>query len=176
MAIELVSFDTLKPLLDLNDTEKDYPDLTLIQESVVTSLEDHTHRTFSEDNYEEELFTGGMPTKMIPLLAIPISSITEVTIDGEVTDDYEIRNYGIEMGRTITNQTVKVTYAGGIIDVPAGLERAARLQTMYEYQHKTSIGLEIVSTPGGTITKPEVGMLKEVKKLLQKHMHPYPTF
>jgi hypothetical protein len=80
------------------------------------------------------------------------------------------------MNSTITNQTVKVTYTGGIIDVPAGLERAARLQTMYEYQNKTSIGLETVSTPGGTIIKPEVGMLKEVEKLLQKHMHPFPTF
>ena len=175
MAIELVGFDKLAPVIPLNSAEATYPDLTIIQESVVSQFEDHTNRTFTEDNYEEELFVG-MSSKMIPLKAIPVSEVTEVTIDDVVTTDYNIRPYGVELGYKVQNQTVKVTYAGGLATVPKSLERAALLQTTYEYQHKNSIGLEIVSTPGGTITKPEVGMLKEVKKILNAYMHPYPEF
>ena len=176
MAIELVSFDDLKDLLGLNKTEGDYADLAIIQPSVVSAFESHTRRVFTEDDYEEELFVGPLSTKMIPLKGLPINAITEVTIDDVVTESYKISVYGAELDTKVKNQVVKVKYNGGLSSVPRSLNRAALLQTAYEYQNKNSIGLEVVSSPGGNIVKPQVGMLKEVEKLLNEHIHPFPEF
>lgn len=176
MAIELVSFDDLKDLLGLSKTEADYDDLAIIQPSVVYMFESHCRRTFAQDDYIEELFIGPLPTKMIPLKGISINTVTEVTIDDVATESYKISAYGVELDTKVQNQVVKVTYNGGLSVVPKSLNRAALLQTAYEYQNKTSIGLEIVSSPGGNISKPQIGMLKEVEKLLDEHIHPYPAF
>ena len=59
-----------------------------------------------------------------------------------------------------------ITYTGGLTVVPAELTRAALLQTVYEYQNKDSVGLENISNQGGSVTKPEIGLLKEVKQIL----------
>lgn len=178
MAIELISFDDLNIFLGLSNTktEVDYPDLTLIQESVVDMFQDYTNRTFELDSYVETRETGDTPTKMIKLEAVPVTEVTEVLIDGVATTDYKVKSYGIELGAKINNLDVQVAYSGGIEEVPGNLKRAALLQTVYEYQNKTSVGIEFVSTDGGSLTKPELGMLKEVKRLLGSIQHPYPVF
>ena len=175
MAIELISFADLDIMLDLGKTEAEYPDLTLIQESVVDAFEDYTRRTFEELTYSESKFMYSK-TKMIPLNAIPVTSVSLVTIDDEVTTDFNIRPYGIELGAKVENAEVNVTYIGGITIVPGNLKRAALLQTVYEYQNKDSIGIQTVSTEGGTTTKPELGLLREVKRLLNSFTHPFPVF
>ena len=92
------------------------------------------------------------------------------------TESYKKSAYGIQMNYSIENQVVKVSYSGGLEEVPAALNRAALLQTAYEYQNKHSIGLEVVNSPGGSVVKPQVGMLKEVEKLLSEFIHPFPAF
>lgn len=175
MAIELVSFDDLDTYLDLAKEESGYPDLTLIQESVVAAIERHLNRELELDTRTETNFIYSATT-MIPVKALPIVSITSVTIDGDTTTEYKKRSYGIQLDLCTDNSEVIVTYEGGIEDVPSAIKRAALLQTVYEYQNKDSIGIENVSTEGGSITKPELGLLKEVKMLLQKHKHPFIDF
>ena len=171
MAIELVPFDKLKSLLELEDNEADYPALTLIQESVVAAFEAYTGRVFTEDKYTNSVDII-FPSKMVSLNAIPVNTITEVTVDGIVMTDYKIRLYGIELGSPVDNRTVEVSYRGGLKEVPASLERAALLQTTYEYQNSTHIGAKLVSTEGGTVTLPELNLLKVVKGILKSYMHP----
>lgn len=178
MAIELVDFEELKVMLGLSasKSESDYPDLTLIQESVVNMFESFTGRFFTEDKYIEQKFIGCSKTKMIPLKGVPIKSISSVTIDGVLTPDYKIKGYGIELSFPVTDVEIEVVYTGGITEVIGSLHRAALLQTVYEYQNKDSIGIQTTSTNGGTVTKPELGMLKEVAKLLAPLKHPFPVF
>lgn len=171
MAKELVSFADLKILLGLLKTEVDYPQLTLIQESVADAIEEYTGRTF-ESNVYQETVTPLSPSKMIPLKAVPVSSITSVTVDGNAWADFKIREYGIELGSTVDNQEIIVTYVGGLVGVVTGvLNRAALLQTTYEYQNKDNIGASFVTNEGGSVTVPEIGLLKEVRRLLKNERH-----
>lgn len=174
--MELVSFDDLKSILDINKTEAEYPDLEIIKDSVKAMFEDYTNRIFDEDKYTQNFYPQGMTTKMIPLDAIPVKSVSSVLINGAAITSYKIRNYGLELNSSVSDCDIEVIYTGGIETAPKGMNRAALLQTVYEYQNKHSIGLEIVSNDGGSITKPELGMLKEVKTLLKSEIHPFPRF
>lgn len=174
--MELVSFEQLKAILGLSKTESDYADLEIIKESVVSMFEDYTHRKFNEDSYSESIYTNSINTAMIQCNAIPIKSVSSVLIDGVETTAYKITQYGIELSSKVADAKVDVNYIGGIETVPGNLNRAALLQTAYEYQNKNSIGIEVVSTEGGSVVKPELGMLKEVKTLLNSLIHPFPRF
>lgn len=170
MAKELVSFDDLKILLGLTKTEADYQQLTLIQESVADAIEEYCGRTFESDTYQETV-TPISPSKMIPLKAIPVSSITSITIAGNDSTDFKIRAYGVELGSTVDNQEIIITYVGGLETVTPSLKRAALLQTTYEYQNKDNIGASFVTNEGGSVTVPEIGLLKEVRRLLKNERH-----
>lgn len=174
--MELVTFEQLSAILGLSKTEDDYDDLEIIKESVADMFEDYTHRKFDEDTYSESFYTGPINTAMVPLDAIPIDSVSSVLIDDIETTAYKIMPYGIELSSKVTDAKIDVTYTGGIETVPGNLNRAALLQTVYEYQNKHSIGIEVVSTEGGSVVKPELGMLKEVKSLLNSLIHPFPRF
>lgn len=171
MAIELVEFEKLKTLLQLDKTEADYPTLTLIQESVVAAFEEFTGRTLTEDKYSESVFVLS-PSKMIPVKALPIKVITSITVDGVLTTNYKIREYGVELGSKVDNVTLDIAYTGGLAEVPKGLERAALLQTAYEYQNSDHIGAKLVSSEGGSVTLPELNLLKVVKGILKNYRHP----
>jgi len=174
--MELVSFDDLNAILELGKEESTYTDLEVIKNSVKAMFEDYTSRVFDEDKYTENFYPQGMETKMIPLDATPVKSVSSVLINGAATTAYKITNYGLELSSKVSDVDIVVTYTGGIETAPKGMNRAALLQTIYEYQNKHSIGLEIVSGDGGTVTKPELGMLKEVKTLLKSEIHPFPRF
>lgn len=172
MALELVTFEELAPILDLEKLEVDYPDLAVIQELVKEAFEIHTKRIFKFDNHVEKLFIDSR-TKFVKLPAIPVDSITSVSIDGQLTEGYTVQAYGLKLDCSVTDQEIIVDYKGGLAKTLSGLHRAALLQVIYEYQNKDSIGLETVSTEGGTVTKPELGLLKETKKLLKSFIHPF---
>lgn len=174
--MELVSFEQLSAILGLSKDESDYADLEIIKESVVAMFEDYTHRKFDEDSYSESVYTGPVNTAMVPLDAIPVKNVSSVTIDDVETTAYKITTYGIELASKVTNSKIDISYVGGIETVPGNLNRAALLQTVYEYQNKNSIGIEVVSNQGGSVVKPELGMLKEVKSLLNSLIHPFPRF
>lgn len=174
--INLVSFDDLKAILGLEKDETDYPALTVIKNSVVAMFEDFTHRSFKFTIHEEQSYVYSK-TKMIPLKALPISKINSINLDGTPITDYKITPYGLELAASVEGGTITTNYEGGITgSIPSNLNRAALLQTAYEYQNSDSIGQQTVSTEGGTITKSELGMLKEVKVLLQSAVHPFPHF
>ena len=73
---------------------------------------------------------------------------------------------------SLTNAKVVIVYTGGITIVPDAMARAALLQTAYEFQSKDQIGAESVTTDGGSVSRPALGLLKEVKRNLEKYKHP----
>jgi hypothetical protein len=173
MAIEIVTFDELKTFLGLEGTtEAEYPALTQIKTMVTGLFEDYTGRIFARDDYTETLIMNSIGTRMISLKAIPILTVASVTINGVVTTDYEIKDFGLELGYKVKDATIEVTYRGGIVNIPRNLNRAAVIQCAYEFQHKDSVGLQTFTTDGGSVIKNESGMLKQVEKLLQSELHP----
>jgi hypothetical protein len=52
------------------------------------------------------------------------------------------------------------------------MNRAALLQVAHEFQRKERIGSDSISTEGGTVTYPQLGLLAEVKKRLNQYIHP----
>lgn len=169
--MDLVTFDELKAFLALGGVEGDYTDLSWIKDSVVGLFEDYTQRTFASDDYTEEQYFGDYKIAMIPLRAVPVASVTSVLIDDVETTDYKITGYGIKLGYTVSDVNVKVIYTGGLTSVPNMLNRAALMQTVFEYRNKASIGQPTYITDGGSIVR-ETGMLKEVELLLKSVVHP----
>ena len=56
--------------------------------------------------------------------------------------------------------------------MPPALSRAAMLQTAYEFQGIDHVAASSVQSEGGSIERPELGLLKEAKKLVVKLVHP----
>ena len=180
MSIELVSYANLRSLLDLeNAAITDYPALNVLRDSVTSAFEAYTGRLFESKARTETIRIGYPGTQMLRLDGIPISAVASLTVTVSETtetytdhDDYEITAYGLKLLSNVSNCTIAITYTGGISTVPDNLERAALIQTAYEFQAKDQIGSESVTTEGGTISRPALGLLKEVKRLLDQNMHP----
>jgi len=180
MAIELVSYASLKALLTLEDALiTDYPALNLIRTSVTSAIEEYLDRSLEEIERTETVYIGGFATKMIRLPGIPVASVSSVTVtiagESETYDEneeFEITEYGIRLLVALSNAKVVIVYTGGISVVPGVIERAALLQTAYEFQSKDQIGAESVTTSGGSVSRPALGLLKEVKRMLNNEKHP----
>jgi len=180
MSIELVSYADLKSLLDLEDAAiTDYPALDVLRGSVTSAFEAYTGRLLEPIARTKSIYVGQQSTAMIRLDAIPISSVASLTVtiagDAETyteNDDYEIAEYGLRLYSGVKNAVVAITYTGGITTVPDTMNRAALLQIAYEFQSKDQIGAESVSTEGGAVQRPALGLLKEVKRLLNPSFHP----
>lgn len=172
MAIELVTYADLKALLNLDKTLiTDYPALNLLRDSVISAIETYTGRLLeSKERTEVGYLTS---SAMIALPAIPITEVDTLTIEGVVSEEYEITAYGLILTGTFdSNDIFSVVYTGGITTVPDALKRAALLQIAYEFQNKDHIGAESVTTDGGTVNRPALGLLKEVRRLLDSYKHP----
>lgn len=170
--MDLVTYDDLKALLKLAGSDiSEYPELELIRDSVKSAIENFIGRELESTERTESFYLSSQ-SQMIKLSAIPISEISELTIDG--TDaDYTITRYGILLDAIPDlNGLFSCTYTGGYNTIPSDISRAALLQTAYEFQGKTHIGVETISNEGGSVTRPELGLLKEVKRLLQPYKHP----
>lgn len=179
MAIELVKYSTLKALLGLSkDSISEYPALGVIRESVTYAIEDYLGRDLEKAKRTVEIFVEDSPTQMISLRAIPINTVTSVTISDFNTNtpyvetEYSIADYGIRLNTKICNAKITIVYNGGLSNVPSNIHRAALLQTAYEWQAKDQIGAESVSTEGGMVSRPPLGLLKEVKERLNAQKHP----
>lgn len=181
MAIELVSYTDLERLLDLGGgVISEYPALAVIRDGVVSAIEEYLGRSLEKIEYTETSFQGNVPSKMIKLDAIPVASVSSVTLTyaGDDTvltsNDYEITGYGLRLYAKVQNCKIVVVYTGGweSADVPAAVSRAALLQTAYEFQSKEQIGAESVSTEGGSVSRPALGLIKEVKRMLNRYKHP----
>ena len=180
MTIELVTYAKLKALLDLEDAAiTDYPALDLLRDSVVSAFEEYTGRLLESVERSKTIYIGALGTHQLSLEAIPVTAVSSLVVtvseDDETYtehDDYEIAGYGLRLLGKVSNCSIAITYTGGISDVPDNLARAALLQTAYEFQSKDHIGAKSVSTEGGSISRPALGLLKEVKRLLDRSKHP----
>lgn len=178
MAVELASFADVKALLTLKEASSaSYPKFTLIAAQVQAAIAAYIGRTLDSATVTESYIVGLDYVRLIPLKQIPISAVTTVSIDGDVTTDYKTSPWGIRLGSQFNEVTVAVTYLGGFTTspdtVPAAMKRAAVLQVAYEMQSSEQIGAISVSTDGGLVSRPELGFLKEVKRLLAPFKHPY---
>ena len=180
MAIELVSYDDLKALLNLEDAAiTDYPALELLRSSVTSAVEEEIGRLLESMERTETIYIGSRKRSMISLPAIPVTAVSSVTVtigtDSETYDEneeYEISEYGLKLSVSLSNAKMIVVYTGGISVVPDAMARAALMQVAYEFQGKDQIGSSSVSTEGGSVQRPELGLLKEVMRMLNRFKHP----
>jgi len=180
MAIELVTFADLKAFLDLESAAiTDYPALNIIRSSATFAIEEYLGRLLESKERTETIYIGSYKTSMIKLPAIPITAISSVTVtigsDSETYDEheeYEITDYGLKLFTTLMNAKIVVVYTGGITTVPDVMNRAALLQTIFEFQAKDQVGAESVSSTGGSVSRPVLGLLKEVRRMLNSEKHP----
>ena len=189
MAHELVTFDDLKKALELEKkTIQEYPVLEILKPSIEAAVENFLGRELEYKERTEPVQMGMAHSKMVPLKALPVASVSAVTAtDGygnqeSLThlEDFRITNWGIRLFSAYRDKDLAVTYLGGFATpatgstpaIPADITRAALLQTVYEYEKSPNLGASTVSTEGGSTRYPELGLLKHVKELLQKHIHP----
>lgn len=173
MSKPLVKFEDLKALLDLEkDSLTDYPALAVIMDSVQSGLESYTGRILAGEDKVTQTGIEMFSTRYLYLKALPIKSVTSVTVGGVATTDYTVTSYGLKLGRTAADDSDwSVEYVGGFDEIPGELIRAALIQTGYEYQTKEHIGAEQVSTDGGSVQTPALALLSEVKKRLDPFVH-----
>jgi len=178
--IDLVSYEELKTLLGLDgDTIADYPELELLRTSVLAAIESHIGRKLTQEERIETIYIGSNPTSIISLPAIPIISVSSVVASFFGTDqtmtensDYIVDSFGIRLLYKIRTAKITITYTGGLTATTGNLKRAALMQTAYEYQGKEQIGASYTSNEGGSVTRPELSLLKEVKRVLSPEIHP----
>jgi hypothetical protein len=172
----LTDFDTMKALLDLDGDEAGYPQLSFVMTSVDAAIQNHLKRELEEDSRTETRFLNGV-SRMLPLSGLPVVSVESVVIDDEVVDPsrYKKAVYGLEFNYMPDGLTV-VTYKGGVDEIHRDIKRAAELQVAYEYQNIDHVGAETVSNEGGSVSRPALGLLKEVIRMLNPHVHPMGAF
>lgn len=181
MAVELVSYADLKNLLGLTEAAiSGYPALDVLNTSVQYAIEKYLGRELEKGDKTETIFIGQSPSQMISLKALPIASIASVTITqaqvatSYVATDYDVVDYGLKMVSKFSNAKIVIAYNGGYesADIPTNINRAALMQIAYEWQAKDQIGAQSVSTEGGFVKRPELELLKEVKRMLNGEKHP----
>jgi len=183
MAFELVTYTELRGVLELKSpTIQEYKPLQVLKASVEKAIENFIGRELESKARTEVVHLSPMGTKMVPLKGLPIASVATVTVTdayGNIETlteqtDFSIAAFGLRIFSKIKDAQVSVTYTGGYAqaDLPAAISRAALMQTVYEYKKAPHLGAETVTTEGGTIAYPELGLLKHVKELLFLHTHP----
>ena len=162
----------LKPFLDLDsDTIDEVTGLSGIADSAHSAIETYIGRLVSS-SLSTRTDTGNemSKTRFLFLEYFPISSVTSVTIDGTEVDSssYVVRPFGIELktGTTSGVDWTVVYEAGYDGTVDPQLIRAELLQVSYEYQSKDNVGASSVSNEGGSVQRPAIGLLSEVKRIL----------
>ena len=179
MTIELVTYATLKAFLELDkEAITDYPALEIIRDDVTDAIEEYIGRLLEQIERTETKFVGATPSQMIYLPGIPIITIGSVNITQAqvvttiTSSDYEITDYGIKLDSKIKNSKIVIVYTGGELTSTRKITRAALRQIIYEWQSKDQMGALSTSTEGGFVSRPELGLLKEVQRMLNSSKHP----
>lgn len=171
----LYSFTDLKKILDLENTSlSDYPALEVLADGVEARIEEYLGSLIILAD-RTETYRVKRQTKLIPLNAVPIDSVSSVLLDGVVvsSDDYYIDTYGIQLEYSVSSGLFSVTYIGGYRAAPEWLRRALNMQIVYEYQNKDHIGADYVTTDGGSVGRPALNLLTDVKQTLDPHRHAF---
>jgi hypothetical protein len=175
--MNLVEFSDLKSLLELErDALTDYPALEVLVDSTKAAIEEHLGREIDYGRRTETI-PFYEPGSMLPLKALPVKELVSVTLtpwgsssSQTVTSAYPTP-YGARLSGEVTG-AVTVIYKGGLTSVPNWLRRAALVQVAYEFQNKDHIGADLVSIEGGSVSRPALSLLTEVKRMLAAHRHP----
>jgi hypothetical protein len=167
-ALDFAPYASLKKLLDLEKAAvTDYPQIEEIIARVKQAFESYLGYKIDLGSYTRTFFQP-VPTRMVYLEALPIVSITSVEIDAVATTDYKVTNYGILLPAKVSEVTIEVVHSGGwdSSNYPDQIKEAALIQTCYEYGTVDNIGATTTTTDGGSIQRPELGLLKETKRML----------
>lgn len=159
-------------MLDLTkESIDDYPSLKLLVSSVYAAIETYLGRTLELESYTE---TIEIQNRLVPLKAFPLVTLTSVTVEGDTTNIASscTKKYGHILLPSEVAANVTITYTGGFEEAPEAIKRAALLQTLHEWQRKDHIGAQNVINDGGSVNWPELGLLKEVKRMLDEFVHP----
>jgi len=178
VALTLVPFGDIQALLELNGSSLgEYPALEWIVDNVQAALEAFLGRELEQKERTEEVLLPASGTAQVPLAALPVRSVASVTVDGETEDNYQRTPYGIRLPAQRSAVPVEVTYTGGFDDstLPAAIQRAAVYQAAYEYQAHEFVGAQAIDTEGGTVNRPELGLLGHVRAQLHPYIHPLRT-
>ena len=172
----LFRFEAIRDLIDLEGPVSkegpaelsDFPQIALLMDSVQASIESFCGRVFELESYTETGFIDGLE---LYLPALPIKKIKSFEVDGVSVDisQLKITRSGVRIPNFALDAQWKLKYQGGFDDIPADIQRAALLQTVYEYNRLPNVGATSVSTDGGSTRTPELGLLQEVKNLLWKY-------
>jgi len=172
----IVSFADLKAYLNLSkDTIDDYPALAVNVDLVHAALEDYCGRYIGEEEINvEESYHEFDSTKIVNLKHLPITAINSFKVNDVEIDigSYTVGKYGLVTRFDISDAHVYIDYDGGYEDIPTALYRAELIQIAYEYQTNDHIGATDVSTDGGSVSTPAIGLLSTVKQLLNPYIHP----
>jgi hypothetical protein len=169
--LELVRFSDLAAILDLKKPSlDDYPSLKTLITSVYAAIESHTGRWLEFGDYTEVVETSG---KLIGLRALPISNINSIDFDGEEypLEQIKIGKYDVKLPE-YKDGVFTISYSGGLESPTAELSRAALLQVAHEWQRKDQIGSTFSTNEGGSVTWPELVLLKEVRAMLAPYTVP----
>lgn len=166
-------FSILKERLRLEKANlSDYPVLEDVIASVYAAFENYLQRHLEYSTQQEIDYQ--FDRTMIGLKSLPIESITTITnSDGDVidADNYKITEYGVRLLMPMNGKMV-IDYVGGLSIAPEALTRASMYQIISEYQRRDNPDSEYISGEGGSVTRPQLGLLKEVKRLLDPFLHP----
>lgn len=167
-----VDRDSLKSYLELSKeiTEDNYPRLDMIIPMVESSIENYLGRYILQDSYTESFRIGRKPTYVVDLKGIPVVSIVSVTSAGEDVG-YEITEWGLNLTTALTYSLLTVVYEGGFEEIPPDIAAAAMYQIAYENRTADELGSTSITTEGGTVSHPEISLLKHTKSLINNYRH-----
>lgn len=179
----IAPFADVKALLRLALTQySDYPALQILEQRIIAVFSAHLGRDLSRAVRTETHHVARVPASFFPLRALPILSISSITLTEALSSSplvldtslYQIMPYGIRISGVTSNSTLTVVYDGGYEDatIPGDLIKAAVLQIVHEYNRLPHVGATEVTSDGGTIRYPELGLLEEVRRLLAPYRHP----
>jgi|GEM_PF-1282703 len=181
MAWELCSYDQLKDILDLEQALiSGYPDLVVIKELVEYAIEAYLFRDLESKERSESIYINDTARSIISLRAIPITDVSSISlVSGETTltlvenSDFLVTDYGLKLSSLASNSRLDIVYTGGYAEdaIPEAINRAAVLQTVFEFQNKDRLGAETISTQAGTVTRPALDLLPHIKQLLLNYKH-----
>lgn len=187
MGYDLVRFAVLKDVLTLSAAAyTNYPSFSQLHEALKGRFEEFLGRGLENTSRTETVTLGLVPTRLVPLRGVPVgtvSSVTVATVNGTATlgtGDYRIiPGYGLRLAQEWSEADITVAYTGGAItssSYPQGtyaaLERAGLMQLIHDNDQREHMGATSVTTEGGTVTRPELGLLREVRETLQFFRHP----
>ena len=174
----IVSFEDIKSYANLTkDSISDYPAIEVNVDLVHAAIEEYCGRSIAvEDSGLEFSYHEFDRTRHVYLNNLPITAINSFALDGVLVDPsrYTVGLYGLVCKFDINDQDIHIDYDAGYEsedDIPRALYRAELIQIVYEYQTNDHIGASAVSTDGGSVSTPELGLLKTVKQLLNPFVH-----